>query len=196
MESSREAVWRRQNMKDRGNTTAGEFPGINKWYVIVHCKHVRDGRYIFISLRVECILTECKKVMSIEPECAFRLFLLKRMKSRKEELLKETEELRLQGKPPSWKLEREASGETIGEMSYWRQKRLGLLQAGTTGLQSCQASEGSVRDDRRVKSSGDLVLGSHPYFPRSYSLKSYRVLHAALKTNSLILRWKSFLKYA
>lgn len=127
--------------------------------------------------------------VSIEPECAFRLFLLKRMKSRKEELLKETEELRLQGKPPSWKLEREASGETIGEMSYWRQKRLGLLQAGTTGLQSCQAS---VRDDRRVKSSGDLVLGRHPYFPRSYSLKSYRVLHVALKTNSLLFKMGLF----
>lgn len=45
-------------MKDGGNTTAGEFPGINKWYVILHWKHVRDNRYIFISLRVECILTE------------------------------------------------------------------------------------------------------------------------------------------
>lgn len=28
MESSREAVWRRQNMKDGGNTTAGEFLGL------------------------------------------------------------------------------------------------------------------------------------------------------------------------
>lgn len=123
MESSREAVWRRQNMKDGGNTTAGEFPGINKRYAILHWEHVRDNLSIFISLRVEWISTECKKVIytnmavSIEPGCAFRLLLLERMKSRKEELLKESEELGLQENPPSWKLERGESGETIGKMS-------------------------------------------------------------------------------
>lgn len=55
--------------------------------------------------------------VSMEPECAFRLLLLKRMKSRKEELSKGTEELRLQEKPRCQKLERGASGETMGEMN-------------------------------------------------------------------------------